>query len=53
MTRRAMDAARGRPFLEALERTEDIYLNELMKTEDAHEGVRAFMEKRKPDWRNK
>jgi len=53
MTRRAMDAARGRPFLEALERAEDIYLNELMKTEDAHEGVRAFMEKRKPEWRNK
>jgi len=53
MTRRAMDAARGRPFLEALERTEDIYLNELMKTEDAHEGVNAFMEKRKPEWRNK
>jgi cyclohexa-1,5-dienecarbonyl-CoA hydratase len=53
MTRRALDAARGRPFLEALERAEDIYLNELMKTEDAHEGVRAFMEKRKPEWRNK
>ncbi len=53
MTRRAMDAGRGRPFLEALERAEDIYLNELMKTEDAHEGVRAFMEKRKPEWRNK
>jgi cyclohexa-1,5-dienecarbonyl-CoA hydratase len=53
MARRAMDAARGRPFLEALERTEDIYLNELMKTEDAHEGINAFMEKRKPEWRNK
>ena len=53
MTRRAMDAARGRPFLEALERVEDLYLNELMKTEDAQEGVRAFMEKRKPDWKNK
>ena len=53
LTRRAMDAARGRPFLDALERTEDVYLNELMKTEDAHEGVQAFMEKRKPDWRNK
>ncbi|MDT5156755.1 MAG: cyclohexa,5-dienecarbonyl-CoA hydratase [Acidobacteriota bacterium] len=53
MTRHALDAARGRPFLEALERVEDIYLNELMKTEDAHEGVRAFMEKRKPDWKNR
>ncbi len=53
LARRALDAARGRPFLEALERTEDIYLNELMKTEDAQEGVQAFMEKRKPEWRNK
>jgi cyclohexa-1,5-dienecarbonyl-CoA hydratase len=53
MARRAMDAARGRPFLEALERAEDIYLNDLMKTEDAHEGVRAFTEKRKPEWRNR
>jgi cyclohexa-1,5-dienecarbonyl-CoA hydratase len=53
MARRALDAARGRPFLEALDRAEDIYLNELMKTEDAHEGVKAFMEKRKPDWRNR
>ena len=53
MTRRAMDAGRGRPFLEALERSEDIYLNDLMKTEDAREGVRAFMEKRKPDWKNR
>jgi cyclohexa-1,5-dienecarbonyl-CoA hydratase len=53
MTRRALDAGRGRPFLEALGRSEDIYLNELMKTEDAHEGVKAFMEKRKPEWRNK
>ena len=53
MARRAMDAARGRHFDDALERVEDIYLNELMKTEDAQEGVRAFMEKRKPEWRNK
>ena len=53
MTRRALDTARGRPFLDALERVEDLYLNELMKTEDAQEGVRAFMEKRRPEWRNR
>jgi len=31
---------------------EDIYLNELMKTRDANEGLKAFMEKRKPEWKN-
>ncbi|MBW2025075.1 MAG: enoyl-CoA hydratase/isomerase family protein [Deltaproteobacteria bacterium] len=31
---------------------EDIYLNELMKTADANEGLKAFLEKRKPEWKN-
>lgn len=45
--------AAGGDFDSALERLENFYLNELMRTEDAQEGVRAFMEKRKPVWRNK
>lgn len=53
LTRRALDAAHGRTFADALARAEDLYLNDLMKTEDAHEGVQAFTEKRKPAWRNK
>ncbi|MDT4954084.1 MAG: cyclohexa,5-dienecarbonyl-CoA hydratase [Acidobacteriota bacterium] len=52
-TKRAIDLARGLPFGEALTRVEDLYLNELMKSEDAHEGIKAFMEKRKPSWRNR
>jgi len=38
------------PSLKAIE---DIYLNELMKTADAQEGLRAFLDKRKPEWKNR
>lgn len=36
-----------------LRRIERIYLEELMKTEDATEGLKAFLEKRKPHWKDK
>jgi len=52
-SKRAIDMARGRSFEEALTAVEDLYLNELMKTEDAREGIKAFMEKRKPAWKNR
>ena len=32
---------------------EKLYLEELMSTEDAHEGVASFIEKRSPIWKNK
>jgi cyclohexa-1,5-dienecarbonyl-CoA hydratase len=35
-----------------LRRIERIYLEELMKTEDATEGLRSFLEKRKPVWKD-
>jgi cyclohexa-1,5-dienecarbonyl-CoA hydratase len=33
-----------------LARAEKIYIEELMQTEDAKEGIRAWLEKRKPEW---
>jgi cyclohexa-1,5-dienecarbonyl-CoA hydratase len=35
-----------------LERTERLYLDDLMKLSDAQEGITAFMEKRAPQWRH-
>ncbi len=37
-------------FHGSLERAEELYLRDLMATADALEGVRAFIEKRKPRW---
>jgi cyclohexa-1,5-dienecarbonyl-CoA hydratase len=35
-----------------LKTIEEIYLDRLMKTDDALEGLKAFLEKRKPTWRD-
>jgi cyclohexa-1,5-dienecarbonyl-CoA hydratase len=40
-------------FLDYLDEVEDFYLNKLMKTDDATEGLKSFLEKRKPEWKNK
>jgi cyclohexa-1,5-dienecarbonyl-CoA hydratase len=36
-----------------LARAEKIYLDELMQTEDAREGIQAWMEKRQPKWKGR
>lgn len=40
-------------FEKGLARAEQIYFDELMKTEDAVEGIQSFLEKRKPVWKGK
>ena len=52
-TKRAIDVGQGRSLDVALAQVEDMYLNDLMKTYDATEGINSFVEKRKPVWRNR
>lgn len=51
--RRAFRLAAGQDFDEKLAAVERLYLEELMKTEDANEGLVAFLEKRKPVWKGR
>ncbi len=50
VTKKAFYAWDAAHFDKGLSRAEKIYLEDLMKTSDAHEGIRAFMEKREPKW---
>lgn len=51
-TKKAITAGLMDNFEPSLKIIEDIYLNELMKTADANEGLKAFLEKRRPEWKN-
>ena len=53
ITRRALDAAANTEFDHGLKQVEKLYRNDLMETVDANEGLQAFIEKRKPDWKGK
>jgi cyclohexa-1,5-dienecarbonyl-CoA hydratase len=52
-TKKAFYAWDAMHFDKGLTRAEKIYVEELMRTDDAHEGVRAFIEKRAPNWTGK
>src|SRR5437868_1058385 len=53
MTKSVISSSLGLPWAEAMKRSSDIYLNQLMALEDVQEGLRAVLEKRKPVWKNK
>ena len=42
-----------RDFDAALNRSEQIYCDELLSTADVEEGVQAFLQKRQPNWRHR
>ena len=52
ITKKTLNRSMGLSYPEALKNVEDLYLNELMKTSDANEGLRAFLEKRPPVWKD-
>jgi cyclohexa-1,5-dienecarbonyl-CoA hydratase len=52
-TKRAIMTGLSVNFYEALKASEMIYMDGCMKTEDALEGIGAFMEKRKAVWKDK
>lgn len=52
-TKKAFLAGLYDDFERCLKQIEDIYLKELMSTTDANEGLKAFLEKRKPTWQDR
>jgi cyclohexa-1,5-dienecarbonyl-CoA hydratase len=53
LTKRAVDRGLYASVAEAITVAEQIYLGELMQTNDAREGLNAFLEKRKPVWKDR
>lgn len=53
LTKKALRAWDTAKLDQLLARAEKIYFEELMKTEDAVEGIRAFLEKRPPKWKGR
>ncbi len=53
VTKKALYGWDSMHFDKGLGRAEKIYMEELVKTEDAQEGIAAFLEKRRPVWKGK
>jgi cyclohexa-1,5-dienecarbonyl-CoA hydratase len=53
ITKKAVYAWDSMHFDKGLARAEKVYLDELMQTADAQEGIQAFLQKRKPEWKGR
>jgi cyclohexa-1,5-dienecarbonyl-CoA hydratase len=53
LTRRALAGGADLLLPDGFRHAEDVYLNQLMATEDAEEGLKAVMGKRKPVWKDR
>ena len=53
LARRAIVGGQDLPYEEAVRHAEDVYLNQLLATQDVEEGLRAVAEKRKPVWKDR
>jgi cyclohexa-1,5-dienecarbonyl-CoA hydratase len=53
MAKKAVLGGMGLSLRDSLRNSMNIFLNELYRLEDSQEGLRALLEKRKPQWKNK
>ena len=53
MAKRAILGGMGLSLRDGLKKSMGIFLNELYHLEDSQEGLRALVEKRKPNWKNR
>ena len=53
LARRAIVGGQDLSYEEAVRHAEDVYLNQLLATQDVEEGLRAVAEKRKPVWKDR
>ncbi len=53
MAKRAILGGIGLSLRDGLKNSMNIFLNELYRLEDSQEGLRALVEKRKPQWKNR
>jgi cyclohexa-1,5-dienecarbonyl-CoA hydratase len=53
MAKKAVVGGMGMSLRDSLKNSMNIFLNELYRLEDSQEGLRALLEKRKPQWKNR